>query len=75
MVNFTSHLMKCHFGSVSEFVAGEEPNIDFCAFEFPRCKGCSKSPLMVKSVIEDPIISAIWHGWINGMTNANAERN
>ena len=40
---------------------------EFCAFEFPWCLNCPKSPAASKAALEDPMRSIVWHGWINGM--------
>lgn len=44
---------------------------EFCAFEFPWCEGCPKALLgtpVARS--DDPMKSAIWRGWINGLAGA-----
>jgi hypothetical protein len=40
---------------------------EFCAFEFPWCEGCPKSLIGKAGGAEDPLKSAIWLGWSNGL--------
>jgi hypothetical protein len=44
------------------------PGEEFCAFEFPWCKGCPKSSAQKARIPEDPIKSIMWRSWISGMT-------
>jgi hypothetical protein len=38
-----------------------------CAFDLPLCRGCDKSFPKAKSETSDPIASAIWRSWIDGV--------
>jgi hypothetical protein len=51
-------------------LSGERfPDEGICAFEFPWCEGCPRSSVGTASLVErDPMKSAIWRGWINGIT-------
>jgi len=56
---------SCHFG----LLPGIRSEQDFCAFEFPWCAGCPKSMAEKSPVLEDPIKSPIWRGWINAIAS------
>jgi hypothetical protein len=60
--------VQCRLTNVATDVKSSVGDIDFCAFEFPRCDGCpneSGSVATLKSV-EDPMNSVVVSGWLDG---------
>lgn len=63
MLNATPAPLTCRFAVVPGACAQD----DLSAFDFPWCESCPKSDLGKTPATSDPMKSAIWHGWINGI--------
>jgi hypothetical protein len=65
MAQLTIVPCRCSFD-----IASSEPGIvsgyqgEFCAFEFPGCRGCKYAvhPIQSVKVTEDPMLSITWSG-------------
>jgi len=63
--------IQAPFSCRIESVLGGRAKDEFCAFEFPWCEDCPKAlPGKRVAKSDDPMKSAIWRGWINGLAGA-----
>jgi hypothetical protein len=57
--------VQCRLTNVSADVEARFADFDFCAFEFPRCVGCSNVYGSVNATIGDPLKSGGLSGWLH----------
>jgi hypothetical protein len=67
MLIFKTSPLSCRIGRRPDLDRDLEPIDDLCAFEFPRCLGCRKSPEQPKPETGDPMTSTVSRGWLGGM--------
>jgi hypothetical protein len=65
-------LVQCRLTNVPAGPKFSLGDLDFCAFEFPRCDGCPNESGLVSRLkwAEDPINSAAVSGWLHGDLHA-----
>jgi hypothetical protein len=61
-----SQVQLIKVGCRFEMTAADSPsNHEFCAFDFPGCKGCPEAhAVRTLTSSEDPMQSEVWHAWI-----------
>jgi hypothetical protein len=67
MVQLTTVPFKCRFEIASADGTASGAQGEFCAFEFPGCRGCKFALHAIKTIkaMEDPMKSTAWRGQIN----------